>query len=168
MNKRRIFRSKSADLIHWTTPWPLFGPDDSIDNVDDAFYGLEQFPIGDDWLGVLNVLHMTDNTMDVQLVYSRDGKHFTRVRPGQPWLAPGGPGSWDQYMVTICSKPIEVGDDLYVYHAGAKNHHDWWIVGAQEGLDCAEAGNSLRNVFRDNFVLEYDVYTRLGGKELDP
>jgi len=37
-------------------------------------------------------------------------------------------------MVTISHGPIEVGDELYIYHGGAINHHDWWITGEREGL----------------------------------
>jgi len=159
-NKRRVFRSQSADLIHWSHPRPLIVPDDALDNIDDAFYGMEQFRIGDDWLGSLNVLHMTDNTMDVQLVYSRDGCNFERIRPGQAWLTRGGPGSWDANMVSICSKPVLVGDDLYVYHGGTASHHDWWMVGPAEGLEHQEVratekvkfGLGLATMKRDRFV----------------
>jgi hypothetical protein len=42
-------------------------------------------------------------------------------------------------MVTIPSKPIEVGEHLYVFHGGSRNHHDWWITGAREGLNVPEA-----------------------------
>ena len=97
-NRRRIFRVESSDMIHWSTPTPLVVPEHDTDNIDDEFYGMEQFQIGDDWLGLLNVLHNTDNTMDVQLTYSRNGKDFKRIRPGQPWLAPGAEGSWYPYM----------------------------------------------------------------------
>jgi hypothetical protein len=112
-----------------------------MDNIDDELYGMEQFQIGDDWLGLLNVFHNTDNTMDVQLTYSRNGRDFKRIRPGQPWLSPGPMGSWDQCMVTICSKPIVVADELFVFHGGSKSHHDWWQVGLAEGLDVLESGN---------------------------
>lgn len=137
-NRRRVFRSDSADMIHWSHPRPLIVPDDALDNLDDCFYGMEQFQVGDDWLGFLNVLHMTDNTMDVQLVYSRDGCNFQRIRPGRAWLDTGDAGAWDATMVSICSKPVLVGDDLYIYHGGTVNHHDWWMVGAAEGLDHPE------------------------------
>lgn len=158
--RRRIFRMESRDMIHWSTPTPLVVPDDDTDNIDDEFYGMEQFRIGDDWLGLLNVLHNTDNTMDVQLTWSRNGKDFRRVRPGQPWLSPGAEGSWYPYMATVCSKPIEVGDDLYVYHGGANVHHDWWMVGRHEGLEVAESGRlegvdyalGLAKMKRDRFV----------------
>ncbi len=42
-------------------------------------------------------------------------------------------------MVNIPNPPVEVGDDLYVYYSGSKNHHDWWIVGQKEGLTVPEA-----------------------------
>jgi hypothetical protein len=159
-NKRRVFRTESADLLHWCDPQPLLTPDDELDNIDDAFYGMVQYRSGSLWIGFLNVFHMTDDTMDVQLVYSRDGRHFKRIRPGQPWLRTGELGTWSQYMVNICSPPIAVGDDLYVYHGGAKNHHDWWIyrgvhaVDQPEGRDPSKVGYCLGLVKmkRDRFV----------------
>ena len=159
-NLRRIFRMESVDLFNWTTPQPMLAPDNEWDNIDDAFYGMEQFQIGEDWLGFLNVFHMADNTMDVQLVYSRDGQQFSRVQPGRPWHSTGQEGQWDQHMVNITSKPFVVGEEHYVYYGGARNHHDWWIVGANEGLDVPEAhdmnlvdyGLGLATIKRDRFV----------------
>ncbi len=69
-NRRRVFRSESVDFFNWSTPQPLIVPDSEWDNIDDCFYGLEQFQISNDWVGFLNVFHMTDNYLDVQLVYS--------------------------------------------------------------------------------------------------
>ena len=159
-NKRRIYRAESADMIHWSTPVPLVVQEHESDNIDDEFYGMEQFQIGDDWLGLLNVLHNTDNTMDVQLTYSRNGTDFKRIRPGQAWLNRGTQDSWFPYMATVCSKPIEVGDELYVFYGGANVHHDWWMVGLSEGLDVPETGNladvnyaiGLAKMKRDRFV----------------
>ena len=161
-NRRRVFRSQSVDLLNWSSPQPLVVPTSEFDNLDDAFYGMEQFQVGSDWVGLLNVLQMTNNTMNVQLTYSRDGRRFQRIRPGQPWLTFSGESSkrWDRYMVTICSKPIVVGDELYIYYAGASNHHDWWIVGESEGLTVPEAhdmnlvnyGLGLAKMKRDRFV----------------
>jgi len=159
-NRRRIFRSESNDMIHWSTPTPLVVPEHDVDNIDDEFYGMEQFQVGNDWVGLLNVLHGTDNTMDVQLTYSRNGKDFKRICPGQAWLGHGLEGSWNSYMTSVCSKPIVVDDDLYVYHGGANVHHDWWMVGVPEGLDVPERGNlagvnyalGLAKMKRDRFV----------------
>lgn len=139
MNKRRVWQSESSDLIHWAEPYPVLTPEDGLDDLDECFYGLCQFPIGSVTLGFLNIYHYVANTMCVRLVYSRNGKTWEHLNKRQPFLAPGGEGAWDAYMVTIPSKPIEVGDELYVFHGGSRNHHDWWITGAREGLDVPEA-----------------------------
>ena len=148
-NKRRIFRAESSDLLHWTDLQPLVIPDDQLDNIDDAFYGMTQFRVGDAWVGFLHVLHMTENTMDVQLLFSRDGTHFQRVQPGKPWLETGGPGSWDELMVNIYGAPVTVDDEIYLYYGGSNNHHDWWITGVRENLDVPEA----RDLSRVNYAL---------------
>ena len=144
-NRRRIFRSESSDLLHWTNLQPLVVPDDQLDNIDDAFYGMTQFRVGNNWVGFLHVLHMTENTLDVQLLFSRDGTHFQRVQPGQPWLETGSPGSWDELMVNIYGAPVTVDDEIYLYYGGSNNHHDWWITGARENLDVPE-GRDLSQV----------------------
>jgi len=143
-NKRRIFQARSADLLNWSEPQPIVVPDDELDNLDDYFYGMNQYDLGGMWVGFLDVFHNTDNTMDVQLIYSRNGRDFKRVQPGRPWLPHGEPGSWDQNMVNTFGGPAQVGDELYVYHGGAKNHHDWWIVGTKEGLAVPEAADMNR------------------------
>ncbi len=159
-NKRRIFQARSSDLIHWSEPQPILVPDDERDNLDDAFYGMSQHSLGDMWVGFLDVFHDTENTMDVELLYSRNGRDFARVEPGKAWLTRGEPGSWDALMVNAYGGPVDVGDELYVYHGGAKNHHDWWIVGSREGLDTPEAtdmglvgyGLGLKKMKRNRFV----------------
>ena len=161
-NKRRIFRMESHDLKHWTEIQPLLTPDDQIDNIDDAFYGMLQYHTGGMWIGFLNIFHLTTNRMDVQLIFSRDGRQFMRFQPGRAWLCPGEPGSWNQHMVGISAAPIEVGDDLYVYYNGSKNHHDWWVKGMNEAVDHPEArangmdlvgyGLGLVKIKRDRFV----------------
>ena len=55
---------------------------------------------------------------------------------------------------------MQVGDEVYIYHGGARNHHDWWIVGMKAGLDVPEAtdmnlvgyGLGLANMKVDRFV----------------
>ena len=141
MNKRRVFQSESSDLIHWSRPQCILTPDSQEDNLDDSYYGMVQFRLGEIQLGMVNVLHQVDNTIDVQLVYSRDGWRWHRLNQRQPWLTTSAEG-WDRYMVNVSSPPIVVGDELYLYHGGASCHHDWWIRGLQEGLDAPEAKNT--------------------------
>ncbi len=139
-NRRRVFQAESSDFVRWTNLRPVVVPDPAHDNLDEAFYGMTQMPIGDAWIGFLHVFRMTENTMHVQLLFSRDGVSFQRIQPGIPWLE-GDPGSWDSLMVNVYSPPVPVGDELYVYYGGSNNHHDWWIEGRREGLNMPEAGD---------------------------
>ncbi len=138
MSKRRIYQSISSDLIHWSTPQCILALDDEEDNLDESYYGMVQFRLGDLYVGLLNVFRQVANTLSVRLVYSRDGWRWYHLNQRQPWLAPSE-DSWDRYMVNIPNVPLPAGDKLLVYYGGAKNHHDWWIKGLGEGLQVPEA-----------------------------
>ena len=158
-SKRRIFLSLSSDLLHWSLPQPLITTDDEEDNLDDAFYGMAQMKMGDMWVGFLNTLHQVSNTMDVRLVYSRDGLHWHFGNQRRAWLRPTE-GAWDRCMVITPSVPVARGDELLCYYGGSRNHHDWWINGLAEGLDAPEAHDhsaveyalGLARLRRDGFV----------------
>jgi len=139
MNKRRVWQAESADMIHWGEPYPILVPDAQSAELDETFYCFVQYPMGDVTLGFLNIYNYVSNTMRIRLVYSRDGKTWYHLKRGQPFLEPGGEGTWDAYMVTMSSPPLTVGDELWIYHGGSSNHHDWWITGAREGLSVPEA-----------------------------
>ena len=141
LNKRRIWQAESADFLHWCDPYPVLGPEDGQDDLEEAYYGLCQFPLGDVKLGFLNILQQTANTFYVRLVYSRDGKTWQQLNKRRPFMSPRGAGHWDAYMLTMPNKPIPVGDELYIYHDGFKTHHDWYITGCREGLDVPEAND---------------------------
>ena len=145
--RRRIFLIESRDFLHWSEPRPILAPDPALDNIDDAFYGMTPLRLGGQWVGFLNVFHMVSNTMDVQLVHSRDGRVWRRIAPGRPWLQRGAPGSWNEFMVTVPSPPVALGDELWVYHGGSKNHHDWWFAGGNEARDYPEAWRGVPEVW---------------------
>ena len=159
MNRRRVFKLVSSDLIHWSLPQLILAPDDLDDNLDETFYGMAPLRMGDVYVGFLNVIHEVRNTLDVRLVYSRDGWNWRQLNQRQPWLAPS-PDAWDRHMVNIPNVPVTVGDELFVYYGGAKNHHDWWITGAREELGVPEAksldevgyGLGLAKLRKDRFV----------------
>jgi hypothetical protein len=138
MNKRRVFKTVSADFLNWTELVPIATPNDDIDNLDEAYYGCGQFSVGTMQFGTMGVFHGTDNGMYVRLIYSRDGVNFRTTDNGRPFIAPRGEGHWDRHMVTQVSPPIRFGDQWYFYHGGAHNHHDYWYAGKQQ-LDHPEA-----------------------------
>ncbi len=138
MSKRRIFTTRSRTILDWPVLDEALTPDDEHDNLDDEFYGLTRFRIGDLWLGFLDVFQRTHNTKDIRLVSSRDGFHWRHVSR-EPFLDRGAEGSWDCYMVETCNTPLFLDDEILIYYGGSNLHHDWWEEGVLEGLDVPEA-----------------------------
>ena len=145
MNKRRVFRTVSADFLNWADLTLLSTPDDECDNLDVGHYGVGQFQIGTMYFGTLGILHYVDNEMDVRLIYSRDGLNWRATDNGRSFLAPRGGACWDRHMVSIVSPPIRFGDQWYFYHGGSWSHHDFWWAGEQH-LDHPEAADPASNV----------------------
>ena len=145
MNKRRVFQTRSHDFLHWTDLVPVSVPDDEIDNLDEAHYGMQQFQVGRLHFGTLGVLRFVDNEMEVRLLFSRDGIHFRPTDRARPFLAPRGAGHWDAHMVSITSPPVEMGDEWWFYHGGTTSHHDWWL-GPPEGIDEPEVHDPAQHV----------------------
>jgi hypothetical protein len=132
LNKRRVFRTVSADFIHWSDLIAISAPDDLRDNLDTGHYGVGQFRIGATHFGTLGILRYVDNEMDVRLIYSHDGVNWHDTDSGLPFLAPRGGNHWDRHMVSIVSPPVRVGDEWYFYHGGSWAHHDYWWAGPKE------------------------------------
>lgn len=160
MNKRRVFQTRSADFLHWSDPLPVSVPDDEIDNLDEAHYGMQQFRVGRMHFATLGIFRYVANEMEVRLLFSRDGVNFKPADRATAFLAPRGEGHWDAHMVSITSQPVEMGDELWFYHGGTNSHHDWWI-GPPEGIDEPEVhdpdthvrfGLGLAKLRRDGFA----------------
>ena len=145
MNKRRVFRTVSADFLHWADPVAISTPDETVDNLDTAHYGLGQFRVGSTHFGTLGAFHYVDNEMDVRLLYSHDGINWRPTDNGRPFLEPRRADHWDRHMVSIISPPVRVGDEWYFYHGGSRAHHDWWWAGPYE-LDHEEARDPKAHV----------------------
>lgn len=147
MNKRRIFQSRSHDFIHWSEPLEICRPDDEVDNLDEAYYGMPQFRVGRQFFGLLGVFQFTDNRMVVRLMQSRDGLNWRPADNATPFLEPRGPRHWDAHMVSMTSPPVERGSEWWFYHGGTNSHHDWWMSGKEE-LDTWEARHPERIQFQ--------------------
>ena len=121
---RVIGFSTSDDFLRWTKPEIILRPD-SQDPITDEFYGMPVLKyqgryIGFLWiyhnspnLGLVSSLNManlraTQQTLETQLTYSEDGKHFMRVGDRQLFLPVGSSKSWDRGMVTA-SDMVEHG-----------------------------------------------------------
>lgn len=159
LNKRNVWRTDSADGLHWSTAVEALRQD-LYDNLDDGFYGLVHFRLGELYVGILTIIHGVDDTMDLELVYSRDDGH-TWHRPfrGTPYVPRGNPGQWECFFRTCCSPPINVGDQTHVYFGGGSCHHDWWMykdmgpdVPEKNNWDMVNLGLGVATLRRDGYV----------------
>ena len=160
-SKRRIFSSLTTNWTEWPILQESVSPDDLFDNIDDEFYGLSRFQIGNLWLGILQIFQRTHNTVDLHLVSSRDGFAWNRVNMKNPFLPTGQINDWDSFMADFGTRPIFLENEIRFYYSGSNVHHDWWMFGEMEGLDVPEAkdgwdGKStalgLATLRRDGFV----------------
>ena len=136
--RRCVYRLESPDCIHWSDAQLILEPG-ANDNLQDAYYDFVAWREDEMLLGILNILHEVDNTLDMELVYSRDGVGWQRFPNQQPLIPRGPEGSHDCYMLETTNPPLVVGDELFLYYGGANVHHDWWIFGKAQGLDVPEA-----------------------------
>lgn len=115
---------ESEDLIHWTRPRFFLYPD-KHDPPDCQMYSHVGFVYESMWIGMLRVMHLIPTgfkQVDIQLTYSRDGRHWSRPGQRQPFIALGGPDSWEaDYSGPTKVGPVLVGDELWLYYFGSRN-----------------------------------------------
>ena len=64
-SQRRVFQCRSHDFLHWSEPVLVAAADDEEDNLDDSFYGMSQFKLGNVHLATVGVFQAVDNEMEV-------------------------------------------------------------------------------------------------------
>lgn len=108
----------------WIGPVRIFEPD-ADDAPDLQFYWLTAFktPAGI-YGGFLNCHHTIDQTMDVQLVSSKDGWSWTRENDRQPIIPLGPRGRFDCGFVSTIAQPVIWRDRLIVFYQGRPTVHD--------------------------------------------
>ena len=109
---------ESDDLIHWTRPQPTF-----FARSDDAqIYGHRGFAyqgmyVGMQWIFLPS--YSRRHSSYVELDCSRDGRIWTRVGSGQPFMAFNPDrDTWDATMMRPVSM-LEVGDEIWIYYFAA-------------------------------------------------
>lgn len=132
---RTVGRSTSPDGIHWSKLETILVPDDA-DPVGTEFYQFYVCRYENQYVGFMNVLHLDrgcrdlsqqvpkghEQTMDIQLLTSRDGIRWERQNHRAPILPLGPQGSWDDQYVYVSSM-VTLGDKLWVYYAGLNVRH---------------------------------------------
>jgi len=160
---RRMACSESRDLVSWTQPEVIFDADELdapmlYDFSVNRYEGI--------YIGFLHSLYGTnagyktgariwkdgriekDHHVDVQLAWSRDGKHWER-HPQRPIFLENGiltaETKYDWGMVFACQGIIEKDDRLHLYYRGDSNLHMTMKPG-QVGNFC------LATLRKDGFV----------------
>ena len=121
--RRVVYRTESADFLHWLQPEPVLVPD-LDDPADLQFYGMPAFRYRDTWIGCVERLWSGADCIDGELVTSRDGRSWTRSRAT---FLPNGPtGAWDSRWINLAhSPPVERANEwLWLYHEGRPDGHE--------------------------------------------
>lgn len=148
--KRARFLCESDDFIHWSNPQPMLAADEH-DPEDLELYHNSGFNYEDMYLGFMTVWHReVGNYLDVQLISSRDGIHWSRVGDRSPIVEAGRMEiDWDCTSQNVGSNaPIRVGDELRVYYCGRSSKH----LHAQHGREPNKGAIGIGRLRLDGFV----------------
>lgn len=163
--RRRVSYSESRDLKTWTEPQVICTPDE-LDTND--FYGFQVFRYGDmflAWLWIYDDDVM--ETIEIELAWSRDGIHWSRLPDRPKFLARGHPGEPGDYMLIPAQEPVVVDENLYVYWTGHPVPHGVSKHGSSgyrgrlrlDGFLSLEAGLPHGALITRPFVLQNDHIT---------
>ncbi len=116
--------SESEDLIHWSPPRMMMYPD-RLDPNDRQIYAHMGFVYESMWVGILQAMryHVTGwKQTELQLTYSRDGRHWLRPQHREPFIPLGDGDSWEaDYSLSSFTAPVLGRDELFIYYAGSRN-----------------------------------------------
>ncbi len=133
---RTIGRSTSPDAVRWSKLEKILVPDDA-DPLGTEFYQLRAYPYEGQYVGFLNVLHLDrelrdldqeepptgkEQTMDVQLVTSRDGISWDRQNNREPVIPVGVDGTWDDRSVSAKGM-VTTNDKIWVFYSASNCAH---------------------------------------------
>lgn len=116
---RRMAMMESSDLQTWTRPQTVLLPDEA--DLPES-YGMPVFRRGNLIFGVLWVYNRPAGTIEDELVFSSDGRHWDRVPPRELFLTRGGPGEFDQGMV-FASVPVIAHGEMRFYYGATRTLH---------------------------------------------
>jgi hypothetical protein len=94
------------------------------------YYGMAAFRYGEQYIGLLQVLHRDERNpnfdrQSVRLAVSRDSKSWKAVEPRRDFFAPGAPGSFDEKWVYL-SPPVSrsASAPLIFFYDGRSTSHE--------------------------------------------
>ena len=114
----------SPDFASWSPHVPIL-PIDENDRLRDQVYMNNGFVCDDMYVGFAQILHALDDwSVDIDLVYSRDGEEWQRPVAARRILPRGEGTSWDSGRLAMFpSPPVREDDLLYFYYTAAAEYH---------------------------------------------
>ncbi len=143
----------SRDLKKWENHRVIMIPD-ADDPGDTEFYGFSCYNYANAYVGYLWIYHTApDNeTIDIQLVTSRNGIDFTRCAGRSVYLPASPQGSFDRMICTsYMAEPMIVDDTVYIFYGGTNIDHG----GSAMGQGKLQQAAGMATFKRDRFVNLY-------------
>ncbi|MCC7352082.1 MAG: hypothetical protein IT446_16095 [Phycisphaerales bacterium] len=116
--------AQSADFEHWTDTCLMLGADEH-DHPRDQTYAMHIVRHESVYVGLLKMYHLESDRCDVQVAFSRNGRHWDR--PSRAPFIANSPqrGTWDYGNIDSCTGcPIVVDDQLRFYYSGRSTLHN--------------------------------------------
>lgn len=119
---RTIHRRTSADGVAWSDPEMLILADEH-DPMHQEFYYLSVEPLGEWNVGMLGHYRCWEQTMDLELCFSRDRRHWERPLRGG-WIPRGDADEIDYWSIYSTNRMIDLGDRRRVLYRGGNSKHN--------------------------------------------
>ena len=136
--QRIIVRSESRDFMDWSVPQPVLRH--QLNQRDPQSYGMPVSFSSGKYVGLLRSYKLPgDETIDIQLALSADGRKWTRVADMSTFLPLGPEGAWDDGMI-FTAPLLEKDGQAYIYYGGWDGDHDSTTRSSSIGLATFKAG----------------------------
>lgn len=137
---RTIARRESSDGLQWSDPEMLILADEH-DPLHQQFYYLAVQPDNEWNIGMLGHYRCWEQTMDLELCFSREGREWIRPLRGG-WIPRGGVDEQDYMSVYATDRMMDRGESwLLLYNGGNRKHNHELPEGVTEsrgGIMAAE------------------------------
>ena len=150
---RTLGRAQSHNLQHWAGHQAVLQADKQ-DPPGVEMYGLTPFRYQELMMGFLWMYNKPKEMIDIQLVCSRDGHTWTRIGDRKPFLSVGEGDAFDSQQIIRPTVPRIVGNELWIYYAGASQTESKQPANQISPTTPAEAGYQigLATLTMDRFV----------------
>lgn len=148
--KHGMGRTESRDLLRWSRPELILGPDD-LDPEDLEFHTSPVFVYRNMYFGLNQILNRREGgTMNIELMTSRDGLRFERPFRNQWFIARAPEGRFDAGSIFSNATPVILPDEIRFYFGA----YDKGAVGGGAHITSKEqkSGVGLAVIPRDRFA----------------